>query len=265
VSDIHSTAIIDPSAEIEPGACIGPYCILGRNVRIGAGTVLHAHVVIEQNTRIGRNCQIYSGAVLGGPPQDFKYSGEPTYIEIGDDNILREGVTIHRATGEGNETRVGSGNMLMAYAHVGHNCEIGNNVTIASYVGISGHVTVEDHANFGGHVGVHQYSRIGTLAMVGGMSGVAQDIPPYMLAAGIPATVCEVNRRGLIRAEIPQKIRNELRQAYKLLYRSNLNISQALEAIAEDIERSPALDHLVEFVRSSRDGYSGRGNNPKPR
>src|SRR5262249_35826655 len=153
----------------------------------------------------------------------------------------------------------------MAYAHVGHNCHIGNSVTIASFVGISGHVTVEDHANFGGHVGVHQYSRIGSLAMVGGMSGVAQDIPPYMLAAGVPATVIEVNRRGLIRAEMSQKVRNELRQAYKLLYRSNLNISQALEAIAEDIERSPELDHLVEFIRSSRDGYSGRGNNPKPR
>ena len=263
-SEIHPSAIVDPSAEIEPGTCIGPYCVIGKGVRIGAGTMLHAHVIIEQNTRLGRNCQVHPGAVLGGPPQDYKYQGETTYVEIGDNNILREFVTVHRATGEGSATRLGNDNLLMAYAHVGHNCSIGNHVTMASYTGVSGHVSVEDYANFGGHVGVHQYARVGTLAMIGGMSGVGKDIPPYMIAAGLPASVYDVNVRGLRRAGIPQKVRNELRQAYKLLYRSNLNISQALEAIDEDIERSPELEHLIAFIRDSRDGFAGRGNNPQP-
>lgn len=261
---IHPTAIIDKSAEIEPGVEIGPYCIVGKRVLIGEGTVLHAHVVLEQNTQIGRNCQIYSGAVLGGPPQDHKYKGETSYVILGDDNIVRECVTIHRSTGEGNATRLGDHNMLMAYAHVGHNCDIGSHVTIASYVGISGHVTVEDYANFGGLCGVHQHCRIGTLTMIGGMSGVGQDIPPYMMALGCPAKVYDVNVRGLRRAGVVAKVRGELRQAYKLLYRSKLNGSQALEAIEDEIEMSPELEHLLEFIRSTRDGFGGRGNNPPP-
>lgn len=261
---IHPTAIIDPSAEIAAGVAIGPYCIVGPQVRVGEQTRLHAHVVVECNTRIGRHCDIYSGAVLGGPPQDHKFQGETSYVEVGDHNILREFVTIHRATGEGLVTRLGSHNMVMAYAHIGHNCEIGSHVTIASYVGISGHVLIEDYANFGGICGIHQYCRIGTLAMIGGMSGIAQDVPPYMLANGRPAKVYDVNVRGLRRAGIVAKVRSELREAYKLLYRSDLNVSQALQVIEEEIERSPELDHLLEFIRSSRNGYGGRGNNPPP-
>ncbi|HZO90764.1 MAG TPA: acyl-ACP--UDP-N-acetylglucosamine O-acyltransferase [Chthonomonadaceae bacterium] len=261
---IHPTAIIDPSAEIEPGVQIGPYCILGENVYIGAGAKLHAHVTIEKNTRIGRNCEVFGGAIIGGPPQDLKYKGEKSYVIIGENNIIRECVTIHCATGEGNITRLGDNNMLMAYAHVGHNCDIGNHVTIASYVGISGHVTVEDYVNFGGICGVHQYCRIGTLAMIGGMSGVVQDVPPFMLANGRPAKVYDINVRGLRRAGISAKVRGELRAAYKLLYRADLNVSQAIEAIEEEIEKSPELEHLLQFIRSTKNGYGGRGNNPSP-
>ncbi|MDE2127815.1 MAG: acyl-ACP--UDP-N-acetylglucosamine O-acyltransferase [Armatimonadetes bacterium] len=260
-ASIHPTAIIDRSAELDAGVEIGPYCIIGPHVFLGAGTVLHAHVVIQGYTRIGSNCQIHSGAIIGGPPQDTKFKNERSYVSIGDNNILRECVTIHRATGEGNRTVLRDNIMLMAYAHVAHNCDIGNYVTIASYAGISGHVTVEDNANIGGIVGVHQFCRIGRLAMVGGMSGVTQDVPPYMLAAGRPAKVYDVNTRGLRRYGISQQVRIQLREAYKLLYRSDLNVTQAMEAIGEEIPISQELDHLLEFIRSIRNGVSGRGNN----
>ena len=261
---IHASAVIDESAEINPGATIGPFCVIGAKVQIGAGSVLHPSVHIVKNTRIGRNCQIHSGAVIGGPPQDHKFKDEMSFVIIGDGNILREYVTIHRATGENNATTLGDHNMLMAYAHIGHNCDIGNHVTIAGYVGISGHVTIEDSVNFGGLCGVHQFCRIGTLAMIGGMSGVAQDAPPYMLVAGRPARVYDVNVRGLRRAGVPAKVRGELKRACKLLYRSDLNQSQALEAIEEEIEKSAELEHLLAFIRHTRDGQNGRGNSSTP-
>ena len=261
---IHPSAVIHPSAMIEPGVKIGPFCVIEEDVKIGEGTILHAQVVLQRGTQIGRNCQLHGGANLGGNPQDTKYKGEKSFVDIGDNNIIREFVTIHRATGEHNATRIGSDNMIMAYAHIGHNCEIGNHITIASYVGISGHVIIFDNANLGGIVGVHQFSRIGRLSMIGGMSGVAEDIPPYMLATGRPARVYDINVRGLRRAGISPKVRGELRLAYKLLYRSNLNTSQAIEAIKEEIEMSPELEHLLGFLGASRDGIGGRGNNPKP-
>ncbi len=260
VPRIHPTSVIHPSAQIDASVEIGPFCVVGENVSIGPGTVLHPSAHILQNTRIGRNCQIFSGAVIGGPPQDYKFKNEETYVEIGDDNILREFVTIHRATGEGEVTRIGSGNMVMAYAHIGHNCDIGDRIIIASYVGISGHVTVEDGVNFGGNCGIHQFCRIGTLAMVAGKSGIIKDVPPYMTVSGVPATVIDVNWRGLRRAGVAAKVRGEVRAAYKLLYRSNLNQSQALEAIEEEIEHSPELDHLLAFIRNTREGTNGRGN-----
>jgi UDP-N-acetylglucosamine acyltransferase len=263
-SRIHTTTIIDPTAEIASDVVIGPFCIIGPNVRIASGTTLSSHIRIECNTHIGRDCQIFHGVALGGPPQDTKFKGEPSLVVIGDNNVLREYVTIHRATGENCRTRLGDNNLLMAYAHIGHNCEVGNNVTLASYVGVSGHVTIEDFANLGGITGIHQYCRIGKMAMIGGLSGVVQDVPPFMLANGRPARVYDVNVRGLRRAGVPAKVRGELREAYKLLYRSNLNNSQALEAIEEEIETSPELEHLLAFIRSTREGYGGRGNNPNP-
>jgi UDP-N-acetylglucosamine acyltransferase len=258
---IHPTAIIDETAEIDLDVEIGPFCIVGPHSKIGAGTVLHAHAIVQQNTHLGRNCQVFGGAIIGGPPQDYKFQNETSYLRIGDNNTLRECVTIHRATGEGCETRLGDDNMIMAYAHIGHNCDIGSHVTVASYVGISGHVHIEDHVNIGGLTGVHQGCRIGTLAMLGGFSKITQNILPYMLVDGNPAKVYDINKIGLKRSGITANVRNELRQAYKLIYRSNLNMSQALEAIEETIEKSPEMDHLLKFVRNSRNGKDFRGVN----
>ncbi len=260
---IHPTAIIAPDAVVAGDVIIGAYCIVGTGVRIGYGTRLHPHVQLIENTIIGSQCEIFGGTQIGGPPQDTKFKNEVSFVEIGNKNIIREYSTIHRATGEGNYTRIGNGSMLMAYAHIGHNCEIGNNVSIASYVGISGHVLIGDSVNIGGMTGVHQHGRIGTLAMIGGLSGLNRDVPPYMIAEGRPAKVFDINIRGLRRAGIPPKVRAELRQAYKLLYRTNLNVSQALEAIEDEIEKSPELDLLLQFVRTTREGIGGRGNSPQ--
>lgn len=247
---IHPSAIIDRTAEIEPDVEIGPYCVVGRNVVIRSGTVMHAHAIIEQNTQIGRCCEIFSGAIIGGRPQDLKYQDEVSYIEIGEFNTIRECVTIHRATGEGKVTRLGSHNMIMAYVHIGHNCQIGSHVTLASYVGVSGHVNVEDHVNVGGLTGIHQGCRIGRHAMLGGFTKITQNILPYMLVDGNPAKVYDINKIGLRRAGIIPKVRGELKQAYRLIYRSNLNMTQALEVIEEEIDKSPELDYLLSFIRT---------------
>ena len=196
--------------------------------------------------------------MLGGVPQDHKFQGEVSYLRIGDRNIIREYVTLHRATGAENATVIGDDNMLMAYCHVGHNCTLGNGITMANMVGISGHVLVEDRAVFGGMVGVHQFVRIGKLAMLGGYSKVAQDVPPFVMVDGRPAKVYDLNVRGLRRVGVPSQVRSGLRQAYKLLYRSNLNLSQAIEAIENEVEPSPERDYMLDFVRNVKFGTSGR-------
>lgn len=257
---VHPTAIVHPGADLGDGVVVGPYCIVGEDVRIGARTCLEPHVVIESGTRIGTGCHIWTGSVIGGPPQDHKYKGEKSLVIVGNDNLIRECVTFHRAVGEEHATRVGDNNWFMAYAHVGHNCEIGDGNTISSYVGLSGHVTIEDSAVIGGMVGVHQYSRIGKLVMVGGFSKINQDIPPFMLADGVPARVVELNRIGLKRHGVPPNVRSALRQAYKLLYRSNLNHSEAIERIEEELDHSAELEYLLTFVRGTTAGYAGRGN-----
>lgn len=255
---IHETAIVHPKAELGVGVKIGAFCIVGSNVRIGDGTLIEPHVIIEPWTTIGRECRICSGAILGGQPQDHKFEGERSFLAIGDENIIREYVTIHRATGEDNATSIGDGNMLMAYCHVGHNCRVGNGVMMANMVGISGHVIIEDKAVFGGMVGVHQYVRIGKLAMIGGYSKVVQDVPPFMMVDGRPAKVYDLNVIGLRRNGVRPHVRSGLRQAYKFLYRSNLNLSQAIESIDNEVEPSEERDYLLEFVRNVKFGFAGR-------
>lgn len=257
-TEIHPTALIDPSSEIGEGVTIGPYTVIGKNVTIGDDTQIGSSVVIDMNTAIGKDCRILPGAVLGGAPQDFKYHGEQSYLKIGDGNIIRECVTVHRASGEGESTVIGDNNMLMAYCHVGHNCTLGSNITMANYVGISGHTLIEDKVVFGGIVGVHQKVRIGKLAMVGGFSKVVQDVPPFAIADGRPTRVCDLNVIGMRRNGVGPKVRAELRQAYKLLYRSNLNVSQALEAIDAELDSSDELNYLLDFMRNIRTGYAGR-------
>ncbi len=259
---IHPTAIVHPSAQISERAQVGPYCVVAEEVRIGSNTRIRAHVVIEPFTHIGDDCDIWPGAILGGSPQDRKFKGEKGYLIIGDSNIVRECVTIHRAAGAGQETRIGNNNLIMAYSHIGHNCVIGDWVTMANMVGISGHTIVEDRVNIGGFVGIHQFVRVGRLAMLGGYSKVVQDVPPFMMADGRPSKVLDLNVIGLRRAGVAAETRASLKHAYKLLYRSNLNQSQALEMISDDIAPSPERDYLLEFLRNIRFGYSGRQGEP---
>lgn len=255
---IHPTAIVDPTAVIGEGVRIGAYTIVGPHCEVGDRTILGPHVVLENLVTLGADCEVRSGAVLGGPPQDHKFKGEATRVRIGDRSHIREFVTIHRSTGEGEATTVGDDCLVMAYVHIGHNCHVGSHVMLSSYAGLAGHITVEDHVVVGGMVGLHQFVRIGRLAMVGGYSKVVQDVPPFMLADGRPADILELNVRGLRRAGLTPSTRAALRQAYKLLYRSNMNTSQALSAIAEEIEPNPELDSLVEFIQRMNTGTSGR-------
>lgn len=257
-TEIHPTALVDSTAEIGQGVTIGPYSVIGPNAKIGDDTRIDTHVVIECNTIIGEKCNIMSGTVLGGAPQDYRFHGEQSFLRIGNSNVIREYVTIHRASGDGTETIIGDENMLMAYCHIGHNCTLGNHITMANYVGISGHVLVEDRVVFGGIVGVHQKVRIGKLAMVGGLSKVVQDVPPFAMADGRPTKVCDLNVIGLRRSGVSAKVRADIRNAYKLLYRSNLNTSQALQAIENEIEPSEELQYLLDFIRNVRLGFGGR-------
>ena len=261
--NIHPTAVVDPSAELADDVTVGPYCVIGQGVQIGQGTRLESHVVIETNTTIGAECQIRQGSVIGGPPQDHKFKGERSFVQIGDRNVIRELVTIHRATGEGEATRIGDDNMIMAYCHIGHNCWMGNGVIMANNVGISGHSLIEDRVVFGGMVGVHQFVRIGKFAMVGGLSKVVSDVPPFMMADGRPTELIGLNVLGLRRAGIPPKVRTGLKQAFRLLYRSGMNLTQGIEAAYNEVEASEERDYLLEFLTNIRRGFGGRQNDPR--
>ena len=255
---IDPTALIDSSAQIGQGVWIGPHCIIEADTQIGDNTVLEANVLVKSGTSIGQRCRVWPNVILGHEPQDMKYRGEKSFLRIGDDNILREMVTIHRGTGEGTATTIGNRNMLMAYVHIGHNCTIGNNNMISNSTGFSGHVTVEDKVVIGGFVGVHQFVHIGKMAMVGGLSKVVQDVPPFCTCDGRPAKVHGLNTRGLRRNGVSVEQRMEVGTAFKLLYRSNLNTSQALERIHAGIPHSPTLDYFIEFIERVREGRLGR-------
>ena len=251
---IHPTAIVAPDAHIGQGVYIGPYSVVESGTSLGDNTRLDSHVVVRSGTSIGKRCRIWPHAILGGDPQDVKYRGEETFLEIGDDNIFREMVTIHRATGEGGKTIVGNDNLLMAYAHIGHNCVIGSNVMLSNSCGLSGHVTIEDKTVVGGFVGVHQFVHIGKMCMIGGLSKVVQDVPPFCTCDGRPAKVHGLNIRGLRRNGVDSETRNNVGNAFKLLYRSGLNTSQALERIHAEVPRSETLDYFINFVERVRGG-----------
>jgi UDP-N-acetylglucosamine acyltransferase len=258
--NIHSTAVIHSSAELLPDVAVGPYCVIGPQVRIGSRTRLESHVCIDANTTVGEECQIRQGAVLGGPPQDRNFRGERSYLTIGDRNIIREFVTIHRASGEEQSTQVGDDNMIMAYCHIGHNTVLGSRIVMANGVGISGHCVVEDRVVFGGIGGLHQFVRVGRLAMIGGMSKVVMDVPPFMLVDGRPAEVTGLNVLGLRRAGAPPRVRAGLRQVFRLLYRSGLNLTQGIAAAYNEVEASEERDYLLEFLTNIRGGHAGRQN-----
>lgn len=251
---INPTAIIDKKAQISDGVEVGPYAVIGGNVKIGKGSKIGAFCVLDGNTEIGENCQIFSSAAIGTIPQDLKFKGEKTGLKIGKNNIIREFVTMNIATIEGSKTTIGDNNLFMAYSHVAHDCKIGNNCIVANSGTLAGFVTLEDRVVIGGLVAVHQYTRIGTLAIIGGCSKVVQDIPPYSTCDGHPTKVYGLNLVGLRRAGIPKDAIVNLKHAFKLLFYSKLTIKHAVEEIEKEITGCKEVTKLVQFVTSSERG-----------
>jgi len=253
---IHPTAVVDAGAEIGEGVSVGPYSVIGPNVKIGPRTTVGSHCVFEGWTEIGEDCKITHSVCLGQEPQDVKYAGEETYVRIGARNLIREFTTVHRATGEGCETRVGDDNFIMAYVHIAHNCIVGSGTVISNLTTMAGHVTVEDQARISGVIPIHQFVRIGTHSIVGGGSRVPKDILPYIKAAGNPLRVSGLNTIGLQRAGFEPDTMKALREAYRLIYRSNLNVTQAVERIKSEVAPIPEIQHLLEFIETSDRGIT---------
>jgi UDP-N-acetylglucosamine acyltransferase len=251
---IHPTAIVDPSAELAAGVSVGPYSVIGPRVRIGAGTVVGPHVVIKGPTTIGEGNRILQFASVGEDPQDKKYAGEDTRLEIGHRNLIREYCTINRGTAQdAGVTRIGDDNWLMSYTHIAHDCQVGNNVIMSNNATLAGHVHVEDHAILSGFTAVHQFCRIGVHSFVGGLAGVTRDVLPYMLVAGQPPEPHGINQEGLKRRGFtPEQIRN-LKDAYRILYRSGLKLAEARAELAARAAEQPEVGVIVAFMdRSER-------------
>ena len=253
---IHPETDISPKAKLGKDVQVGAYSVIGDNVVVGDGTVIGAHCVLEGHTSIGKNCEIFSGAVIGSRPQDLKYKGEKSLLEIGDNNIIREYCTFNIGTGEGGRTEVGKDNLIMAYSHIAHDCVVGNNCVIANCGTLAGHVTIEDKAVLGGLVAIHQFTTIGTLSIIGGCSKVVQDIPPFSTCDGHPARVYSLNFIGLKRNDIPKDSIDKLRHAYKLLFNSGHSIRHALELIEKEIPADKHISYLVNFIKNSERGVA---------
>jgi UDP-N-acetylglucosamine acyltransferase len=252
---IHSTAIVHPNAVIGPGCEIGPYCVIGPNVTLGEDCRLISHVVIDGHTRLGKGNQIYPFASIGLRTQDLKYKGGLTRTEIADFNTIRESVTIHSATGEGEATVIGSHNNILAGSHIGHNVTLGNRI-IVSMAALAGHVIVEDFALVGGLSAVHQFCRVGTMSMIAGCAKIVQDIPPYMLVDGNPAATRTLNKIGLDRNGVSEAAQAALKQAFKVFFRDGLTIPNALSQIERELPPLPEIQHFVNFVRTSERGVT---------
>jgi len=259
-SIIHPTAIIDPDAQIGADVVIGPYCVISDKVVIGDGCQLQNHVTVSGPTTIGRNNRFYPYASIGQQTQDLKYAGEPTYLEVGDENVFREFCTVNRGTLPGSKTAIGSHNNFLAYSHIAHDCIVGSHVIFSNNGTLAGHVIVEDHVILGGLTAVHQFCRLGKHAITGGCSKIVQDVVPYTIADGNPARARGVNMVGMQRNGASEEQIRAVRQSYKMLYRSKLNISQALEAIrGEGGELTAEVAHIVAFVESSQRGITTAG------
>jgi len=257
---IHPTAVIDPRAELGAAVSVGPYSVVGPEVRIGEETEIGAHAVLEGRVEIGARCLIGHGALIGGRPQDFKYrDGVPVGVRIGDETAIREYATIHRATREGQDTEIGRACLVMASSHIAHDCAIGDHVVIINYAGLTGHVAVEEYATIGGMCGIHPYTRIGTHAYVGGHSKVVQDIPPFIMVDGNPATARAVNVVGMRRGGIDVAGRRQAKAAFRLLYRSGLAPATAVARIKAELGDGPLVARLVAFIEGSKRGIVGGG------
>lgn len=253
--EIHPTAVVHPGADLEPGVRVGPFAVIGDAVRIGAETEIGPHAVLEGPLEIGPRCRIFAGAVIGYPPQDLKWNpATHSGVRIGEGTTVREYVTIHRATTPDGWTAIGRDCYLMAQSHVAHDCRVGDGVILTGFTGLTGFVEVGDRAVISGLSGIHQFVRIGTLAFVAGCTRLPQDVPPYFLVEGNPAEVRGVNIVGLRRAGVPREVRLNLQRAHRLLYRSGHGPAKALELIRAEIEPSPEIDRLCEFIASSKRG-----------
>jgi len=252
---IHSTAIVAPGANIKEGVEIGPYSVIGPDVQIGKDTIIGPHVVIEGQTEIGDNCHIFQFVSIGAVPQDLKFGGEQCKVIIGKNNTIREFVTIHSSTSADiGMTYIGDNNLLMAYCHVAHNCKLGNNIVMANAANLAGHIHIEDYAIIGGLTGIHQFTRIGCHSIIGGASAVVQDIPPYLTVSGNRVKPYGLNLIGLKRRGFKEETIKALKKAYRIIFRSSLLLSVALERVKEDVEDLPEVRHFVEFIENAKRG-----------
>ncbi|MFT4639583.1 MAG: UDP-N-acetylglucosamine acyltransferase [Verrucomicrobiales bacterium] len=253
-TEIHPTAILDSRAAIGKDVIIGPYCVVEGPVQLGDRCALKSHVVLAGPSKIGPDNVFYPFAVVGEQSQDLKYIGEPTYLEIGHHNVFRENVTIHRSTADAGKTLIGNHGNFLAYSHIAHDCVVGDHVIFSNNGTLAGHVTVEDHAVIGGLTAVHQFCKIGQHAITGGCTKIVQDVPPFMIVDGNPAGVRGINKVGLERHGFEDTSIRALRECYKLLYRQDMNVHQALEAIAEQFPDDSLVQKLTAFVASSERG-----------
>ena len=253
-SRIHPTALVSPHAELGEEVDVGPFAIIGDHCEVGEGCVIAARATLERHVKLGRGVRIGAGSVIGGDPQDLKFRGETTTVDIGDRTVVREYTTINRGTSESQCTTVGEDCFLMTYVHLAHDCHLGNGVIISNATQLAGHVTIEDRAIISGLVAVHQFVRIGTYSFIGGASRVPKDVPPFLKAVGNPVKLYGLNSVGLRRAGFDPLVLRELKRAYRLFFRSELNVTQALERAHQELEMCPEVQCFLDFV----DG-SGRG------
>src|SRR5438552_3180977 len=252
--EIHPTAIVDPKAQLGADTIVGPYCIVVSEVALGDGCWLQHHVTLAGPMRAGAKNKFYAYCSIGQQTQDLKYAGEPTYLEIGDENIFREFCTVNRSTKADGKTRVGDRGNFLAYSHIGHDCTVGDSVVFSNNGTLAGHVEVGDHAVMGGLTAVHQFCRIGRFAITGGCSKIVQDVPPFLIADGNPAQIRGVNLVGLERACYAPESVKAIKEAFRLIYRSKLNTRQAIEAVRNQIEPRQEITHCIEFVEKSARG-----------
>jgi UDP-N-acetylglucosamine acyltransferase len=255
-TQVHPSAIIDPEAELGEGVVVGPWSIVGPRVRVGDGTRIASHVLVEKDTTLGADCHLHQGAVLGTDPQDLKYRGEESVLIVGDRTVVREYATLNRGTADLERTTVGDDCLLMAYSHIAHDCQIGNNVVIANAVNMAGHVFIEDWAIIGGLTAIHQFVRIGAHAFVGGASRTSQDVPPYTRAAGSPMKLYGLNSIGLDRRGFSREVRQALKAAYRAVFQGSLPLSQSLEQAEAEAEDFPEVRHFLSFIRTSERGVT---------
>ncbi|HEV8537630.1 MAG TPA: acyl-ACP--UDP-N-acetylglucosamine O-acyltransferase [Bacteroidota bacterium] len=255
---IDSRAIVSPKAQLGENVVVGPFSIIEEDVFVGAGTHIASNVLIANGSRIGKECHIHHGAVLASTPQDLKFHGEVTTLEIGDHTTVREYATLNRGTHARGKTTVGNHCFIMAYAHVAHDCSVGNHVILANAVNMAGHVVIEDSVVVGGIVAIHQFTRIGRHAMIGGGFRATKDVPPYVLAGQEPLAFTGLNMVGLKRRNFPQDVMDLLEKVYQLIYNSDLNISQALERIKKEIAMTEEVRHVIDFIEKSKRGIIWR-------